>query len=120
MAHMTVQELNSLNVGDIVRVRTREDMLAEHGVGENGNPDVRLSMTDEMVNYCGKDVIVRAVYQQDVEPYIRIIQDDDDDEWDWNWSEEMLEPLYCDEPVDDLDEEQIQKDYMQMFFEGDT
>lgn len=51
-------------VGDVVRIRSWEDMEAEFGVDEDGNIPCKYSFTDFMRNMCGDEFMITGIEGQ--------------------------------------------------------
>ncbi len=104
MARMCNEEFSRLKIGDVVTVRNFEEMVREFGTVRNGVPDTGyIGFVDPMKEYCGKQIKINGL-----NPCVNAIRS-----MGWNWTAKMLEPYN-----EVIDEEQIQRDYMDMFFGG--
>lgn len=51
-------------VGDVVRIRSWEDMEAEFGVDEDGNIPCKYNFTEFMRNMCGNEFMITGIEEQ--------------------------------------------------------
>ena len=73
-----------LSVGDVVVIRSWEDMKAEFGLTRSGNIPCKFTFTKDMRYLCGRELVVRSIYDH-------LIQFVDNREEDWSISADMLE-----------------------------
>lgn len=77
----TIDELHTLKLIIGTKIKIKSDLEENKMYGGH-------SVTDEMLNYCGKEaVITNYEYDEDCEPAYLL---DIDDEF-WSWSDEMFE-----------------------------
>ena len=73
-----------LSVGDVVVIRSWEDMKAEFGLTSSGNISCKFIFTKDMRYLCGRELVVRSIYDNS----IRFV---DNREENWSISADMLE-----------------------------
>lgn len=49
-------------IGDLVRIRTWEDLREEFGIDEDGNIPCKFTFTEYMKNMCGDEFIITNIY----------------------------------------------------------
>lgn len=76
-------------VGDWVRIRQWDDMVAEYVLDEYGNILIPLIFTDSMREFCGHWGRITGVYEDNYDIEFSFASNS------WSWGDEMLEP----EPV---------------------
>lgn len=76
--------VDDLSVGDVVVIRSWEDMEAEFGLTRSGNIPCEFTFTKDMRYLCGRELVVRSIYDRS----IRFV---DNREENWSISADMLE-----------------------------
>lgn len=82
------------SVGDIVRIRSWDDMEAEFGEGYDGVA-TPFGFVREMRKYCGREICIDRLEKDNVYSTVEVFSHDLPREW--HWSEEMFE--YTTPPV---------------------
>lgn len=78
------------SVGDIVRIRSWDDMEAEFGKGPTHDyVAVPYNFDREMSKYCGREICIDRLEKDDVYSTVEVFSHDLPQEW--CWSEEMFE-----------------------------
>lgn len=84
------------SVGDIVRIRSWDDMEAEFGEGRTHDyVAAPFGFIREMRKYCGREICIDRLEKDDVYRTVEVFSHDLPGEW--HWSEEMFE--YATPPV---------------------
>lgn len=76
--------LADLSVGDVVVIRSWEDMEAEFGLTRSGNIPCEFTFTKDMRYLCGRELVVRRIYGSTI-TFV------DNREESWSISADMLE-----------------------------
>ena len=83
------------SVGDIVRIRSLDDLEDEFGEDEVGSVMAPFAFVMEMRKYCGREICIDRLEKDDVYNTVEVFSDDLP--FEWHWSEEMFE--YATPPV---------------------
>lgn len=93
--------MSIFNIGDLVRIRQWDDMIAQYGASDYGIATPDAAFVHNMKNLCGREFIIDNFIEQ----YGRIFVKGHN--FPWSITEYMIEPV--DEPEDDMyDSEEIE------------
>lgn len=92
------------SIGDIVRIRSLDDLADEFGEDALGSVAAPFSFVREMRKYCGREICIDRLEKDDIYNTTEVFSDDLPSEW--HWSEEMFE--YVTTPVAVSDVQNLQ------------
>ena len=75
------------NVGDKVRIKTYVELVNEFGYNHDGEIDVKIGVSDEMINYCGNIMTVDGVGEWRDDKRVYRMEEDNSS---WMWTDDLI------------------------------